>query len=161
VTIVERPDALIVSSAFLSRRRAVALAVLAPVALGSLGVIMFGRPGTAWEAVAMVVVFGICGYYALILALDRSIATVRRDRIVVRHGPIPIWPAITIDTARIESVYATVAAGITGRGGRMVLDSVTASVTDGRSITLIDDSGNAADAERVAMAIEAWLGSHT
>jgi hypothetical protein len=161
VTIVEQPDALIVSSAFLPPRRAVALAVSAPVALVTLGaIVVVSRPRGGWDAVAIAVVFGIGAYFASILALNRTIATIARDRVVVRRGPIPMWPAATIDAARIESVYATVATGLAGRGGRAVLDAVTASITDGKPLTLIDDAGDAATAASVATAIAGWLGSH-
>jgi hypothetical protein len=161
VTIVERPGALIVSSAFLPRRRAVALAIVVPVALMSLGAILFSsRTRGTWDAIAIAVVFAICMYLAMILSLDRTIATFRQDRVVVRRAPIPIWPATTFDTARIESVYATVATGVAGRGGRVALDAVAASVTDGRPITIIDDAGTATDAASVATAIAEWLGSH-
>ncbi len=161
VTIVERPDALIVTSAALAPRRAAALAILAPLVLAWLGFIMLGsRPRAAWEAIPIAVVFGICAYFALILALNRTIVTVRRDRIVVRRGPIPMWPATTIDANRVQSVYATVATGFAGRGGRVVLNPVTASLTDGRPATLVDDAGTAADAGLVATIIAAWLGAH-
>jgi hypothetical protein len=161
VTIVERPGSLIVSSAFLAPRRAVALAVLAPVALGFLGaLVVVSRPRWGWDAVAIAVVFGVGMYFASILALNRTIATIGRDHVVVRRAPIPMWRATTIDAARIESVYATVATGFAGRGGRVVLDAITASVTDGRPITLIDDAGDAADAASVATVIAGWLGSH-
>ena len=71
-----------------------------------------------------------------------------------------MWPTITIDASHVEDVAATVATGIVGRGGRMVLDSVTASLVGGRSVTLVDDAGDAADAAAIAATITTWLWSH-
>jgi hypothetical protein len=162
MTIDERADALIVTAPLLARRRAAVLAVATIVVFAFLAVNAFSARGqrSALDAIGMCAVFGGCGYLALILALDRNVTTVRRDRIVVRHGPIPMWPAITIDAAHVEDVRATVATGIVGRGGRMVLDSVTASLVGGRSVTLVDDAGDTAAAEEIAATITTWLWSH-
>ena len=162
MTIDERPDALIVTAPLLARRRAAVLIVATIVVFAFLGAYAFGARGqrSALDVAGMCVVFGGCGYLALILALDRSVTTVRRDRIVVRHGPIPMWRVTTIDAAQVEDVHAAISTGIVGRGGRMVLDSVSASLVGGRSVTLVDDAGDTGDAEQVAAVITTWLWSH-
>ncbi|MDB5072728.1 MAG: hypothetical protein JWM87_3839, partial [Candidatus Eremiobacteraeota bacterium] len=156
--IVERPDALIVTAPFLSRRRAVLLACATIGIFIALEMFAFGGPAPRRaDVIGMAVVFGVCGYVALILAVNGTITTVRRERIVVRHGPIPMWPARNIDPARVENVHAAVATGTVGWGGRMVLDSIVVSLVGGRTATIVDDAGDAADAERVASMITAWL----
>jgi hypothetical protein len=162
VTIDEHPDALIVTAPFLSRRRAAALALAMAVVFPFLGAFAFEAPGSrqTFDVVAMVVVFVACGYPALVLALNRTVTTLRRDRIVIRRGPIPMWPATTVDPGRVENVRATVRTGIVGRGGRMALDAVEASLVGGRSITIVDDAGDSRDAEQIAAVITAWLWSH-
>jgi hypothetical protein len=155
VTIVERPDALIVTSPFLSRRRSVALLVAMTLAFVALAVVApRGNP------IGLAIVLVVCGYYGLILALNRAVATVQHDRIVVRRGPVPLWPATIIDAAHIVDVHATVVTGMTGRGGRMILDTIAATMTGGRTVILIDDAGDASDAEQVAGEIAEWLASH-
>lgn len=155
VTIVDRPDALIVTSPFLSRRRSLALLIGMVVAFVGLGIVAAAR-----NPIGLATVFVICGYYGLILALNRTVATVQHDRIVVRRGPIPLWPAATIDAAHIVDVHAKIVTGMTGRGGRMVVDTVAASMTNGRSAILIDDTGDAGDAGKVAAEITEWLAAH-
>lgn len=161
VTIEEGPGALIVTAPFLSRRRAAVLAVTTLLSFGFLGTFAFGAPGPRQtiDYIGMVVVFGGCGYLALLLALNGTVTTVRRDWIVVKRGPIPMWPERTIDPMFIEEVRAAVAPGIVGRGGRMALDCVNASLVGGRSATLVDDAGAAADAEQIAATITTWLAS--
>nr|MDQ6943215.1 hypothetical protein [Candidatus Eremiobacteraeota bacterium] len=73
---------------------------------------------------------------------------------------IPMWPAMTIDADGVEDVHAAVAKGVVGYGGRMALDAIEASLIGGRSTTLVDDAGDAGDAERAAALITAWLWSH-
>ncbi|HEY6234089.1 MAG TPA: hypothetical protein VIW69_03160 [Candidatus Elarobacter sp.] len=94
MTIDERPDALVVTAPLLARRRAAVLSVATIVVFAFLGASAFGARGqrSALDYIGMCVVFGGCGYFALLLALDKNVTTVRRDRIVVRHGPIPMWP---------------------------------------------------------------------
>jgi hypothetical protein len=161
VTIDEQPDALIVTAPFLSRRRAAVLALAMVAVFAFLVAFALGNPGSrrTFDVIGMVVVFVVCGYLALVLALNKTVTTVRRDRIVIRRGPIPMWPATTIDAGRVENVYATVRTGIVGRGGRMALDAVEAMLVGGRSTTLVDDAGDTGDAEHIAAAITAWLWS--
>ena len=162
MTIDEQPEVLIVTAPLLGRSRAAVLAVATIVFFAFLGANAFGARGqrSALDIAGMCVVFGGCGYLALVLAFDRTVTTVRRDRIVVRHGPIPMWPAMTIDAARVEDVHASVATGVVGHGGRMVLDSVSASLVGGRSVTLVDDAGESTAAEQVAATMTTWLWSH-
>jgi hypothetical protein len=160
MTIVERPDALIVTAPFLPRRRAALLLVATIGIFVFLEVFAFGGPAPRRSGViGMVLLFGVCGYVALILALNGTITTVRRDRIMVRRGPVPMWPATVIDPARIEEVRAAVVTGVVGRGGRMALDSVVVSLVRGPTVTIIDDAGDAAAAEHVAATVTAWLWS--
>lgn len=160
--IVERPDALIVTAPFLSRRRAAFLAVATIGIFIALELFAFGglspRRG---DAIGMAVLFGVCGYVALVLAVNGTITTVRRDRIVVRRGPIPMWPATTIDAARVEDVHAAVATGTAGWGGRVRLDSIAVSLVGGRSVTIVDDAGDADDAAHVAASITTWFWSRS
>ena len=162
VTIDERPDALIVTAPFLSRGRAAALALAMVAVFAVLGALALGAPGSRRtpDVVGTIVVFVVCGYPALLLALNRTVTTIRRDRIVIRRGPVPMWPATTIDSGRVENVRATVRTGVVGRGGRMALDAVEASLVGGRSTTLVDDAGDTGDAELIAAAITGWLWSH-
>ena len=161
MTIDERPDALIVSAPFLSRRRAAVLASTMIVVFVFLGSLAFGAPGgrRTIDYVGLVVVFAGLGYPALLLALNGTVTTLRRDRIVVRRGPVPMWPATTIDAAQVEDVRAVIVTGVVGRGGRMALDSIAASLSGGRSATLVDDAGDTADAEHVAETMTTWLWS--
>jgi hypothetical protein len=162
VTIDRRPDALVVTAPFLSRGRSAVLAVTIVALFIFLGTLAFGAPGPrrTLDYVGMIVVFGGCGYAALILALNRTVTTIRRDRIVIRRGPIPMWPATTFDAARVEHVRAAVATGIVGRGGRMALDCVNASLAGGGTVNLVDDAGDSGDAAQVAAAITEWLWAH-
>jgi hypothetical protein len=162
VTIDERPDALIVTAPFISRRRAAVLAITIVVFFIVLADFAFGAAGPRHtiDYIGLAVVFVGCGYPALVLALNGTVTTVRPDWIVVRRGPIPMWPATTIDAAHVEDVRAAIATGIVGRGGRMALDTIVASLVGGRSATLVDDAGETADAEQVAAAITTWLWSH-
>ncbi len=162
MTIDERPDALIVTAPFLSRRRAAVLALAVVAFFGVLGAFAFHAAGPRQTSnlIGAVVVALTCGYPALLLALNKTVTTVRRDRIVIRRGPIPMWPATTIDAVRIEDVHAAVAKGVVGYGGRMALDTIEASLAGGRSTTLVDDAGDAGDAEHGAALITAWLWSH-
>lgn len=162
VTVDERPGTLVVTAPFLSRTRAAVLAVTIALLFVFLSTVAFGAPGPrrTLDYVGMIAVFGGCGYLALILALNRTVTTIRRDQIVVRRGPVPMWPATTFDAARVVDVRAAVATGITGRGGRMALDCVIASLIGGRRVTLVDDAGDGNDAAHVAAAITAWLWAH-
>lgn len=162
VTIEERPGALIVTAPFLSRRRAAVLTAGILVCFVVLGTFAFGASGARRTAgvAGTIVVFGGCGYLALILALNKTITTVRGDRIAIRYGPLPGWPPKTVDAALVEDVRASIRTGVTRFGGRIALDEITASLAGGRSVTLVDDAGSTADAEQVAATITTWLWSH-
>ncbi len=162
VTIDWRVDSLVVTASFLSRGRAAVLAVTIVALFIFLGTFAFGAPGPrrTLDHVGMIVVFGGCGYAALILVLNRTVTTIRRDRIVIRRGPVPMWPATAFDAARVEDVHAAVATGIAGRGGRMALDCVNASLAGGGTVNLVDDAGDGGDAAQVAAAITEWLWAH-
>jgi hypothetical protein len=160
VTLDERPDSLIVASAFFSRPRAISVGGATVVICGWLGARAFDGPAThRLSHAGILVVLAIAGYCGMLLALNRTVTTLSRERVVVRRGPIPVWPAATFDAAHIEDVHATVATGIAGRGGRVALDAIVASLVGGRTATLIDDAGNATDAQEVAAAITTWLWS--
>ena len=133
MTIDEQPDALIVTAPFLSRRRAAVLALAIVLFFGLIGTFAFhaAGPRRTSDLIGVVVVALVCGYPALVLALNKTVTTVGRDRIVIRRGPIPMWPATTIDALRIEDVHAAVAKGVVGYGGRMALDTIEASLTGG------------------------------
>lgn|GEM_PF-2832928 len=162
ITIDEQPDALIVTAPFLSRGRAVVLALAIVLLFAVLGASAFGAAGQrrTFDVLGLAVLAAVCGYPALLLALNRTVTTIRRARIVIRRGPIPMWPATTIDVTHIEDVHAAVRKGVVGRGGRMALDAIEASLVGGRSTTLIDDAGDADAAQRVAALITTWIWSH-
>jgi phage baseplate assembly protein W len=162
VTIDERPGALIVTAPFLSRSRAAVLTAGVVACFALLGAFAFGASGARRTAdvAGTIAVFGGCGYLALILALNKTITTVRGDSNAVRYGPLPAWPAKTVDSALVEDVRASIRTGVTRFGGRIALDEITASLAGGRSVTLVDDAGSTADAEQVAATITTWLWSH-
>jgi hypothetical protein len=155
VKIVERPDALIVTSPFFARTRAIVLGIAIVLVFAGLRAV-----SAAKSDVAYFVVLVICGYVAAIFVFNRTVATIHRDRIVVRRGPIPMWPASTIDVSAIEDVRGVVARGITARGGRTEFHTVAAVLANGGTATVIDDAGNPADAAHVAAEIAAWLRRH-
>ena len=163
VTIVEQPDCLTVIAPFFSRGRAVALGIGTAIAFALVDLTASGGPvpRTLPDAIGMTVLFGVCGYYALVMMLNRSVATIRPGSIVMSRGPIPMWPARTIDTAKIVDVRTAVVTGMTGRGGRMEVDTVMAVMAAGPPKSLVDDAGDAGDAARIAGTIVEWLAAHS
>ncbi len=160
VTIDERPDEMIVTAPFLAPKWAVVYGLIMIVFFAFLFRFSLGGTGRGPDLIGSIVLFCICGYLTLIFTLDRSIATIRPDRIVLRRGPVPLWPATTVRAVLVEDVRAVVYTGITKYGGRAEYDTVRASLVGGRSITLVDQTGDAGDAEQVAAVIMEWLWSH-
>lgn len=160
VTIDERPDALIVTAPFLTPKWAVVYGLAVIVIFAVLFGFSLDGTGRGPDPAGIIVLFCFCGYFTLLMTLDRSIATIRSDRIVVRHGPVPMWPATTIRAVLVEDVRAVVYTGITKYGGRIEYDSVNASLVGGNHVTLVDQTGDFKDAEQVAALVMEWLWSH-
>lgn len=158
VTVVEQPDALVITAPFLSRGSAAALLISMLVIFVGLPVVLLA--GRDWSPIGYCVLVALCGYFGLVMALDRTVTTIRRDRVVVVHGPIPMWPKAVIDTVQVVDVHATVITGITRYGGRTEYDTVVASLANGRSAALVDSAGDARDAETLAAQITTWIASH-
>jgi hypothetical protein len=90
MTLVERADALVIPAPLLSRPRAIAAFVMVLAMFASLFLPEFRGP--RGNPIGSAIVFAICGYYGLLMALDHTVTTVQRDRVVVVHGPLPMWP---------------------------------------------------------------------
>jgi hypothetical protein len=155
MTVEDRPAALRIVAPFLSRVRATALAVAMVPVLGLLVALGWLRVAAP---IGMGIVAGVSVYLALILIFDRTDVSIGPDWITVRRGPIPFWPAMRVAVSEIQEIRAGVLVTIVRSGGRVEHDAVAASLSDGRTVVLIDDAGAANDADALAWRIGQRLG---
>jgi hypothetical protein len=94
-------------------------------------------------------------YFTLAGFVNRTVLTVERGEVSVRHGPLP-WPGnVDVSAGSLEQLFCTEKV-IRSRNGTTVRYNVEAVLRDGRQLTLL----KALDAQEEALFIEQTLERH-
>jgi len=118
---------------------------------GGMGSLMFYFPMIHVAVGAGITYYVLCGW------LNRTRITVGRGKVAVRHGPLPWFGNLEMDSSAIKQLYAKEMIS-SSRNGTTVHYDLNALTRDGRSITFVGGMENSDQALCIEQEIEKFLG---
>ena len=102
----------------------------------------------------------VLAYYTIARWLNRTRIVVSRDKITVRHGPLPWIGNKEVEASNLKQVYRVEQEHRSSKGGRTVTYEVYTLTGDGQSVKLLDGLTGLTSEQAlfIALQIEKYLG---